>query len=108
MFGSSNRITTELLVQRLNNLPEAPWGDLHGTPINDRTLAKLLRQYDIASTDVRTDSGTKKGYRREDLHDAWQRYRPCSQERATSATIATSKVTAEPSSEKSSPLSSHT
>jgi Protein of unknown function (DUF3631) len=71
-------ISTEVLIQRLTQIPEAPWGDLHGKPITDRTLAFRLRQYSVKSKDIRVAdrSSPLKGYAREDLHDAWVRYLP--------------------------------
>lgn len=58
----------------LTSLPEAPWPDLKGKPLDARRLAAFLRPYNIKSTTVREGTIVGKGYRREDLHDAWLRY----------------------------------
>jgi Protein of unknown function (DUF3631) len=69
-------LPTATILSRLIDLPESPWGDLHGRAINDRTLAKRLRQYGIRSRTLRSGDATPKGYAKEDLHDAWLRYLP--------------------------------
>src|SRR5262245_26102669 len=40
-------LATAVILERLTNLPETPWGDLKGKPISDRVLAKRLRQYGV-------------------------------------------------------------
>jgi hypothetical protein len=70
---AAHRTTAELLAS-LQAKEEAPWRSLRGEPLDARRLAQLLREFDIRSCDLRTDEGTKKGYRREDFHDAWTRY----------------------------------
>ncbi|QAY62903.1 DUF3631 domain-containing protein [Xylanimonas allomyrinae] len=67
--------TADLLLS-LGELDEAPWADLYGEGLKPRKLAHLLGEYGIRPTDVRTPLGVRKGYRREDLWDAWQRYAP--------------------------------
>lgn len=71
-----DRLTTEKLVDALNELEESPWHDLRGKPIDARGLARRLRKYDVRPGDHRFDEGVRKGYRREDMHDAWNRYLP--------------------------------
>ena len=51
-------------------------GRLFGRPLNARDLAKLLKPYGVRSVDVKVDGVTRKGYRREHLHDPWTRYLP--------------------------------
>ncbi len=59
------------------HLSDAPWRDLRGSPLDERGLANLLRRYDVRPTKIRLDmTGTRQGYRRADLWDAWQRYAP--------------------------------
>jgi hypothetical protein len=78
------------ILHHLINLDESVWADLRGKPLTDRGLAARLRPYGIRSKDVRIGDAVNKGYRREDLHDAWKRYLPSPQEEnATSATSAT-------------------
>lgn len=76
LFGESDHMFTSDLVRELNNLEEAPWGDLYGRELNARGLAQRLRKYDISSKTVRVGEDTAKGYAREDLWDAWDRYLP--------------------------------
>ena len=67
---------TETIIGKLNALEEAPWGELHGKPLNPRGLAQRLRRYGVSSKTVRIGNHTAKGYSREDLWDAWERYLP--------------------------------
>jgi hypothetical protein len=76
VFGDDDQLSTETIIMKLLDLEEAPWGDLRGKPLDPRGLASRLKPYGVKSTTVRIGSSTPKGYRREDLHDAWQRYVP--------------------------------
>ncbi|GJN99120.1 hypothetical protein NJB1907f44_48970 [Mycobacterium marinum] len=69
-------MSTSDILGKLADLDEAPWGDLYGEGLKPRKLAQLLSDYDIKSQDVWTTSGSRKGYRREDMWDSWQRYIP--------------------------------
>lgn len=72
--GDPDGMHTDTVLERLHNLDEAPWADLRGKPLDSRGLGRRLRQYGIASRSVRVGNEARKGYRREDLHDAWTRY----------------------------------
>jgi len=76
--STSAALPTEVILRRLTELPEAPWGGLGGKPITDRSLALRLRQYGVKSKDVRVEGRDSplKGYAKADLHDAWLRYLP--------------------------------
>mgnify|MGYP000221073031 CR=1 FL=1 len=74
VFGDSDAMPTELVLARLNQIEEAPWGDLKGRALNARGLAQRLRKYGVRPTTIRFGGSTPKGYRREDLHDPWSRY----------------------------------
>ena len=76
VFGEANAIFTSVILERLNGLPEAPWSDLKGKPLNDRGLALRLRQYRVKSKQVRIGETTLKGYERADFIDVWRRYLP--------------------------------
>ena len=90
VFGDADQVSTEVILMELREMDEAPWSDLRGKPIDARGLSRLLGDYDIKSTTIRMGTSTPKGYRRVDLHDAWQRYLcELPQEPATSATAAT-------------------
>jgi hypothetical protein len=72
IFGHAQEITTEAILRALHALNESPWNDLKGKPLNDRGLAQRLRQYEIKPRVL--GGGSHRGYRREDLQDAWDRY----------------------------------
>ncbi|HML93410.1 DUF3631 domain-containing protein [Methyloceanibacter sp.] len=76
VFGDEDQRTTQHILIALQNIPEAPWGDLRGKPIDARGLSNLLKQYGVKPHTVRDGKDTAKGYRRCDLHDAWLRYLP--------------------------------
>jgi len=76
VFGDDERLSTDTVLERLYNVEEGPWGDLRGRPINARDLARRLTAYDVRSTQLKVDGQKVRGYRREDLWDAWQRYLP--------------------------------
>ena len=75
---SDDTMHTETLLERLHDMEDAPWSDLKGKPLDARGLARRLRPYGVVSKDVKLDQTTRKGYRREDFWDAWQRYVPAS------------------------------
>jgi hypothetical protein len=78
LFDAStlDAMPTEVILSRLTELPESPWGDLGGKPINDRKLGRRLREYGVKSRAIRVGDKTPRGYLREDLQDAWLRYLP--------------------------------
>ena len=73
-----DRVSSADLCAALNTLEESPWGAWRdGKGIDPRTLARRLREYDIVPGTVRLADGTQaKGYQREKLTDAWDRYCP--------------------------------
>jgi hypothetical protein len=90
VFGDADVLSTEIILQKLIEIEDAPWGDLRGRPLDSRGLSRRLKPYGIAPRNVRIGASTPKGYRREDLHDAWSRYVWVSPKgTATSATNAT-------------------
>jgi len=77
IFGDNEQMTTAALLERLHTLPEAPWNDLKGKPLNDRGLAVRLRQYSVKSGTLNLGGESRaKGYTRASLHDVWQYYLP--------------------------------
>jgi Protein of unknown function (DUF3631)/Domain of unknown function (DUF3854) len=86
VWDGTDGMHTEAILARLNALDEAPWGDLKGKPLDPRRLSTFLNGYKIGPKDVRAmvdgEEKVRKGYRREDLHDAWQRYLPAEKQHA--------------------------
>src|SRR5258708_4334738 len=93
VFGDADALHTETILAALCKISEAPWGDYFGKELRARDMARLLRPYRVASVDVKIDGTNRKGYRRDHLHDAWDRYLPPEHGgSATSATSATAQV----------------
>jgi hypothetical protein len=76
VFGTAESLSSESILSGLHDLEDSPWADLKGKPLDSRGLSWRLRQYDIKPRTVRIGIATPKGYRREDMHDAWSRYLP--------------------------------
>jgi hypothetical protein len=92
-FEDRRWMTTAILLESLWNRDESPWREYQrGKPLSDRMLARMLREYDIRSKDIRTDTGTRKGYYATDFRDAWERHLGPSTPSATSATSATKLI----------------
>jgi len=92
VFGDADALHGETILTALHKISEAPWGDYFGHQLNARDLAKLLKPYSVRACDVKIDGTTKRGYRREHLHDPWNRYLSPREGSATSATSATAQV----------------
>jgi Protein of unknown function (DUF3631) len=95
IFGVAQEMTTEAILRALHALNT--WNDLKGKPLNDRGLAQRLRQYEIKPK-ILTD-GSHRGYKREDLNDAWDRYLaapPLSDGSVTNVTSVTSVTSVQP------------
>jgi len=75
-FAGVAALSTEIILQELHSMDEAPWGDLKGKPLDPRRLARILSDYEVHSTKVKIAGRSLQGYRREDLHDPWTRYLP--------------------------------
>jgi hypothetical protein len=72
-------MTTQELLDGINGDEELPFGGWRdGKGLDARGLAKLLKPYGIKPRSIRTGdgSGTPKGYRSDDMQDAWKRYLP--------------------------------
>jgi hypothetical protein len=67
-------IATDRILSLLCALPESPWGDMKGRPLDDRKLARMLGRYEIKPKVLK--SVNRRGYRRDDLVDVWSRYLP--------------------------------
>jgi len=74
-MGDSAAIATEDLLRAINDDEELPFGGWsEGKGMNSRDLARHLKPYGVKPRTVRVGDKTPKGYRAEDLRDAWGRY----------------------------------
>jgi hypothetical protein len=74
-LGDRAAISTSDLLKAINaddELPFGAWND--GKGLDSRGLAKLLKPYGVKSRVLRIGAETPRGYRAEDLSDAWDRY----------------------------------
>ncbi len=77
VFAEDRDLRTTDLLERLHNIETAPWGNFRGAPIDARFLARQLSRFNIQTNNtIRVGAETMKGYRREHLVDAWDRYLP--------------------------------
>lgn len=74
VFGDSDKLTTTEILERLNSLHEAPWGDYYGHELRPRDLARLLKPYGVKSKVIRIGATTPRGYEAADFEDTWTRY----------------------------------
>jgi hypothetical protein len=74
VFRTEDQMGSEEILEALVNIDDAPWADIHGKQLDHRGLARRLAKYGIKSGNVRIGGRVVKGYKREDLHDAWIRY----------------------------------
>jgi hypothetical protein len=90
LFTGLDIMASKDLVAELVKLEESPWADLHGRELDNRGLAKRLREYEIKPAVHRIGTGTVRGYRKSDFADAWASYLPASPARGvTSVTSVT-------------------
>jgi hypothetical protein len=92
IFGDHDQLSTATILESLIALEEAPWGDMHGKPIDSRRLARMLGKYGVKPKVVRIGDTTPRGYTREALIDEWRRYLSGSATSETSATPLISHV----------------
>ena len=91
MFGKTEALFTEAILNALHALEEAPGRISTARDWTLRGLALRLRQYGIKSKQIRDGATNKKGYQRADLADAWARYLPSPQTSETSETTETTQ-----------------
>lgn len=72
-FGDDAAVATDELVRRLRELPDSRWD--HDT-FTGRVLAKLLREFDVASQAVRCGGAVVRGYKRDAVAAAWVEFAP--------------------------------
>jgi len=78
------------MLERLIALPESPWGDIKGKPLDDRRLATRLRPYSIKPKQLRVEATTPRGYCPSDFEQQWRSY--LSPQSPESKTTKTSKT----------------
>jgi hypothetical protein len=76
VFGAEQSMTTEAIIEALNQMEESPWGDIRGKPLDARGLSRRLGKYGIKPKVIRVGERTPRGYDRADLLDSWVRYLP--------------------------------
>jgi Protein of unknown function (DUF3631) len=74
VFGEAEHMLTISILEQLNGIEDAPWGDIRGKPLDARGLSRRLGKYGIERHTVRIGVVVGKGYSRGDLADAWKRY----------------------------------
>ncbi|MBA3688376.1 MAG: DUF3631 domain-containing protein [Chloroflexi bacterium] len=67
-------LPTASLLDWLNGLEEAPWGDWYGKPLSGRGLARLLAPYRVRPLQRRVHGQPQRGYFASEFTDAWARY----------------------------------
>ncbi len=63
-----------VLLKRLRKIDDGPWAHYYGRRLEAKDLADLLRPYGVQRCTIRFGDKTKKGYRRSDLVQVWERY----------------------------------
>jgi hypothetical protein len=74
IFDDREHMLTLSILEALNGIEDAPWGDIRGKPLDARGLSRRLAKYGIERHTVRIGVVVGKGYSRGDLADAWKRY----------------------------------
>jgi Protein of unknown function (DUF3631) len=94
IFGERDHMLTVEILEALNGLDDAPWGDLRGRPLDARGLSRRLSKFDVGSHTVRFGVVTGKGFSRDDLADPWRRYLAANvTHTAANVTLVTPNVT---------------
>lgn len=63
------------LVEHLLGMDDRPWPEYrHGRPLTASTIARMLRPFDIKSSNIRTGMSVVKGYHRDNVKAAFDRY----------------------------------
>jgi len=69
-------LSTGVLLGKLYEFDDAPWGDWFGRQLTPHALAKLLSPFRITSRQQRLEGKKFRGYWAVDFQDAWARYLP--------------------------------
>lgn len=74
VFGPRERMLTADILGSLSKLEESPWCEYQGNTISAYKLSRLLKPYGVKPRDLRSGNKRGKGYFRDELFDAWERY----------------------------------
>ena len=100
MFGEAKGMSTEHILERLNEDDELPFGGYRkGAGIDARGLAKLLKPFRIRPSTVRLGEVRAKGYLTEWFTDVWERY--CTVSPPGDGDLSVTSVTSAPQSQES-------
>lgn len=93
VLADRQRISTADLLDALLGLTESPWREYGREGLTANRMARLLRPFGVRSRSIRIDDWSGKGYDREDLLDAFERYLPlCSLPKRHNVTTATDRA----------------
>jgi Protein of unknown function (DUF3631) len=68
----TDRVKTEVLLDCLHGLEEAPWSEIDGKPLDARGLADALRGFGVAPLKLRFGRVALQGYTRSSVAGAWR------------------------------------
>jgi hypothetical protein len=91
VFADAEALATTAILEAVNDDDELPFGGWRkGDGLDARGLSRLLKPYGVRPRSVRIDgaTSTSKGYRREQLAEAFERYLPPAQSPAQAAQAA--------------------
>jgi hypothetical protein len=72
---TTDRVFSDDLVEKLNDLADRPWPDLkHGNGLTQNTLARYLSPFGIAPKKIKIHGASKRGYTLEMFGDVFDRY----------------------------------
>jgi len=75
--GDDDRVSSEQLVDGLNGMADRPWPTFsRGKPMTQLQLARMLKPFEIRPANLRIDGRVIKGYHRDELVAALERYSP--------------------------------
>ncbi len=74
---AEDKMTTTALLDKLKEIETSPWADWNkGKGLTPNGLSRLLKPFEVSPRAVKVENKTLRGYLRNSLSDAWQRYLP--------------------------------
>jgi hypothetical protein len=84
LFGGADKMPSATLCERLGKMEDRPWPEWRqGKPMTQMQLATALKPFRIRPTTIRDGDSTPKGYDRSAFKEAWSRYLPETDTRAS-------------------------